>query len=141
MKVAIVGTSNLTKEEEKTVREICNHILKTAREVSDEEITLISGGADGVDSVAVETATKLGHGSIEIMPTERSWRSYKKRNMQIAKQCEELYCITTPVKHKKCYHHTPEQDHEKTAGCWTMNHAIMLGKPCKLLITTLKLSQ
>lgn len=133
MKIAIVGSSHLTKDEEKEVRKICFSILKRT---SDEEIIVISGGAKGVDTIAVNVAIKLGYQTVEFLPTKQDdKKSYFERNMKIAKACEKLYCITTPTKDKECYHHVPPKDHQKTAGCWTMNQAKALGRSCKLIIT------
>lgn len=134
MHIAIVGTSHLTNNEGKNVRKICYNILKPLADI-DEEIIVISGGAKGVDSIAVEVAKELGHIIIEILPSKKDWESYKERNMKIAQECDELYCITTQTKNEKCYHHKPKQDHQKTAGCYTSNQAKQLGKPCRLIIT------
>jgi len=57
------------------------------------------------------------------------------RNLEIANECDKLFCISIPVHDKKCYHHNPSQDHEKTAGCWTLRKASELNKPCRLLVT------
>ena len=55
MKIAIVGSSHLTKEEEINTRRYCEEIFTKKREL-DKELVLISGGANGVDSVAENVA-------------------------------------------------------------------------------------
>jgi len=129
--IAIVGSSKLTENEERDVRQTVSYILDRFTN----NIEIISGGANGVDSIAVEIAKSRGLRTQEYLPSSNDWVGYSLRNIQIAKECDELFCITTPVHDKKCYHHTPEQDHQKTAGCWTMNQVLNLHKPCRLLVT------
>lgn len=139
MRVAIVGTSHaLTENEERDIRQFCVMVLK--EEHAD---TLISGGASGVDLIAVEVAKGLNIPVTTFEPEVNEWIpinnkiGYKKRNIEIAESCDKLICITIPKRPlaQKCYHHTPPANHTKTAGCWTMNEALKLNKECKLLIT------
>lgn len=140
MRIAIVGTSDLNEKEEVLVRDLCSKLLNTAKKVSGEEITVLSGGAKGVDSIAVEVAKKLGNKVIEFKPDISDWedidgkKGYKSRNIKIAQECDELYCITTHTKNEQCYHHKPRQNHQKTAGCYTANQAKAFKKPIKLLL-------
>lgn len=132
MKVAIVGTSiNLTDDEERDVRQFCAMIIKDHPPDS----IIISGSAQGVDSIAIEVARGLGYTTKQFYPKEKKWDDYKERNLLIAKKCDKLFCVTIPTRIQKCYHHRPKQDHEKTAGCWTMKKALDLQKPCRLLVT------
>jgi len=55
MKIAIVGSSHLTKEDEIKTRKYCEEIFTKKREV-DKKLILISGGANGVDSIAEDVA-------------------------------------------------------------------------------------
>lgn len=134
MKLAIVGTSELSEKEQILVRDLCSDILKKAKKISGEEITVLSGGAEGVDFIAVDVAKKLGNKVIEFKPSAKNWDAYKERNIKIAQECDELYCITTPMKNEQCYHHKPKQNHQKTAGCYTANQAKALKKPIKLFV-------
>lgn len=134
MRIAIVGTSELNEKEETIVRDMCSELIKTVKKVSNEEVTVLSGGAKGVDSIAVEVAKKLGNKVIEFKPSAKNWDAYKERNIKIAQECDELYCITTYTKNEQCYHHKPKQDHQKTAGCYTANQAKAFKKPIKLLL-------
>lgn len=129
MKIAIVGTSHLEKIERVHARSVCAAILK-----SHEDPILISGDAYGIDCVADEIAHELDIPSSVFPPEGKAWEWYKKRNMTIARLCDKLYCITTKVKTNQCYHHAKPMDHQKTAGCWTMNEAKLLNKHTKLVI-------
>jgi len=90
-----------------------------------------------VDITAMELASSRGFLTRTFLPDSSNWEGYKKRNIMIAKECDELYCITIPKREgeQKCYHHNPSANHMKTAGCWTMSEALRLNKKCKLLIT------
>jgi len=138
MKVAIVGTSHeMTENEERDVQQFVASILNDYNQ----KHLIISGGAKGVDSIAIEVARSMGFPTQTYHPTSEKWEGgYKERNMQIAIDCDELFCISIPTHDMECYHHekgwsmsTP--DHQKTAGCWTLNHVKELGKPCRLLVT------
>lgn len=133
MKIAIVGTSHaMTENEERDVRQFCAIILK---DFDPTQTTIVTGGAKGVDSIAGNVAL-LNHFAYKpIFPMGVGWEANKKRNEEIANECDKLFCISIPVHEKKCYHHNPPQEHEKTAGCYTMNKALELNKPCRLLVT------
>ncbi len=133
MKVAIVGTShNMTENEERDVRQFVSIILKDYDPFT---TTIISGGAEGVDSIA-QVIALLQHFAVKpIFPMGIGTKANLTRNLEIATECDELFCISIPVHDKKCYHHKPLQDHQKTAGCWTMNKALEMNKKCRLLVT------
>lgn len=131
-KIAIVGTSqNLDTHKQ---FEIVDTIQQIILSYNKEEYGILSGGAKGIDTFAVDIAKNLRYKYFIVKSSGYAWNDYKIRNDFIANECSELYCITTKVKNKWCYHHTPHEDHEKTAGCWTMNKALEYGKPCKLVI-------
>jgi len=134
MQVAIVGLSDLTENEEHEVENEVKAILKKYDPIN---TTIIYGGAKGVDTIASNTALILGFAIKPYLPFINAWAGYKKRNIEMANDCDELYCITIPSRSKesKCYHHKPIQDHQKTAGCFTANIARKLNKPCKLIVT------
>ena len=133
MNVAIVGTSHaMTENEERDVRQFVCMILKDYDPMT---TTIVTGGAKGVDSTAEEIAL-LQHFAVKpIFPMGVGTKANLARNVEIAKECDKLFCISIPTHDKKCYHHKPVQDHQKTAGCYTMNKALELNKPCRLLIT------
>lgn len=137
MKVAIVGTTaNLSENEERDMRQ---HILLILKRYSPDTI-IISGGAKGVDTIALEIAKGLGFKTKAYKPEIEDWApsngkiGYKKRNLQIANDCDELYCFSVTVRKKKCYHHETPQKHEKTAGCYAANKCRDMGKPTRLCI-------
>jgi len=142
MRVAIVGTSHeMTENEERDVQQFVAMILNDYKE----KHLIVSGGAKGVDSIAIEVARSMGFPTQTYHPENEEWepvigKGYKERNMQIAIDCDELFCISIPTHEIECYHHEEGwsmsiPEHEKTAGCWTMNHVKELGKPCRLLVT------
>jgi len=137
MKIAIVGTSHVRKEDEKEIEKLIHSII----DGWDFQTTIfISGGAKGVDEMAIRLAKDMGYETSIFHPYSMDWPGYKKRNIRIAKVCDKLYCISTPIHNIPCYHHIQEEvpplDHEKTAGCWTLNLALKENKPCKLLVTS-----
>lgn len=132
MKVAIVGTSaNLTENEERDLRQSIAQVLKP---YDTDDTVIISGGGKGVDVIAVEIAEGLGFDTVVYYPRDPKWNYYKKRNLQIAEECDVLYCFSIPVHKIKCYHHDTLMDHEKTAGCWTLSKVYGMGKFCKLVV-------
>lgn len=135
MKVAIVGTSHiLTENEERDIQQALGYIMNQY----DKEDEIISGGAKGVDTMAIELAQSHKINTCIIHPKSNTLEGYKQRNFKIAEMCDTLFCITTPLRPhaQKCYHHDPSADHTKTGGCWTMKMALKLNKVCKLMITT-----
>jgi len=132
MKVALVGTSvNLTENEERDMRQYIALVLKG---YSTSDTTIISGGAKGVDSIALEVAHGLGFKTKAYSPEKEEWEFYKKRNLKIATQCNELHCFSIPVRNTMCYHHDKPMKHEKTAGCWTARKALAMNKLCQLVV-------
>lgn len=129
MKVAIVGTTaKLTENEQRVMRQEIALVLKR----HSPDTIIISGGAKGVDTTAIEVAKELGFQTQEYLPEKEEWEYYKKRNLQIANDCDELYCFSVSVRKVKCYHHDTPQKHEKTAGCWTASKVI--DKPSQLVV-------
>ena len=134
MQVAIVGTSHaMTENEERDVQQFIAMILK---DFDPKTTTIISGGAKGVDTMAQEGALLQGFAVKPIFPMGFGKEANLARNRQIAEECDQLFCISIPMHDKACYHHKPvRDDHQKTAGCYTMNKALEMNKTCRLLIT------
>lgn len=133
MKIAIIGTTvNLTENEERDIRQF---IGLTLHRYDPKKDVIISGGAKGVDTMAIEIAEGQYFKTEIYNPTLPEWKYYKERNLLISKNCDELYCISVPVHKVKCYHHDTLQDHEKTAACWTMKKALEEKKVCQLMVT------
>jgi len=140
MNIAIVGTSkNMTENEERDVRQYCGNIINLFNK---SETIIISGGAKGVDTIAKDVAQQLGFMIIEMLPRGTEWTYYQERNLEIAKFCDELYCITIPYYKDsdriKCYHHKKLENHQKTAGCYTLEEAKKLGKKVTLYVTPIR---
>lgn len=130
MKLAIVGTSHeLNSVELFSAGDVITDCLKRLR-----PDLVISGGAAGIDTIAVNKAVELGFPTKNYLPNGHDTRHFMMRNKQIAEACDSLLCITTKVKDEMCYHHTRPQNHQKTAGCWTLREVNFMGKPCKLVI-------
>lgn len=129
-KVAIVGSSRVKPEMVIPVR---NEIEKVIMDL-DHGSVIISGGAKGVDTIAVDVAKNWNVMTELFLPKEPLKEYFLERNRKIANECDELYCFALPLIRQKCYHHTPHADHEKTAGCYTMNKALDLKKKCTLVV-------
>jgi len=133
-RIAIVGTSHdMTDNEERDIRQLIAIILKN-RCFNTTDI-IISGGAKGVDTIALEIAQGLGFQTKVYKPDKETWKGFRERNLKIANDCDELHCLSIQVHKTKCYHHEEPQEHEITAGCWTMNKALELDKNCQLVVT------
>ena len=127
MKLAIVGTSKISARFD----------IETALKIIQKELShipqlIISGGAEGIDSMAVNTAKLQGIQTVTYPPLKPFWKYYKMRNKLIAKACDELVCITTKTQNERCYH--CNADHQRTGGCWTMKKTKELGKTARLYV-------
>ena len=140
MKVALVGTSiALTEQEEKDMTQFISIVLKR---YDINNTIIISGGAKGVDTLAIEIATSMGF-KTEVdryKPDTNHWedqngkKGYKSRNLLIAKECDELHSFSVPYHKLKCYHHEELEEHERTAACWTLLKVKEMDKPCQLIV-------
>ena len=97
----------------------------------------------GIDIWAEEVANDLGIPLDLKIPEINQWNpiggyGYKARNLDIAKDSDELHVILADVypeeyrgrRFKYCYHHSPvKTDHVKSGGCWTGKQAERLGTP------------
>ena len=95
---------------------------------------VISGACHlgGIDTWAIEEATKLQIPSTEYPPHERNWsRGYRLRNIRIAQEATDVVCITlrvlppdwTGMRWDRCYHCSTSNNHVKSGGCWTVKFA------------------
>lgn len=123
----------MTENEERDIRQTISFVLS---KFDSKNTTIISGGAKGVDTMAQEIALKNGFTVKPFFPLGRSWKFYKKRNIEIANECDELFCITihNRTNKSKCYHHEKLKNHEKTAGCYTLKICKGLKKPTQLIV-------
>lgn len=78
---------------------------------------IISGGAEGVDSLAEKWADYYSIPKLVHLPENRRWApdGFKDRNIKIAEDCTHLLCI--------------RYEHSKTNGSgWTADYAESIGK-------------
>jgi len=134
-RIAIVGSEEKywTPEQRKNVVQRIAYILRFNMEYGQDDymtdsITLVSGGCPkgGVDIWAEIVADSMGVPKKIYNPDCNRWKDlddggltltgYKSRNIEIAANCDVLYCFD-PV------------DRDWSGGMWTMNHAKKLGKP------------
>lgn len=109
MKLAIVGSTSLAGNAEAVA--VIERVLDQYRPT-----LVISGGAEGIDTMAAEAAKRRGIEPLIFLPKYRSWPYYKARNMLIVEACEALVRIVASK--------------SKTYGSgWTRDYAVKLGKP------------
>jgi len=131
LKIAIVGAVLITPEEEKNIRQSIKTILSSYMVKNDTTI-VVSGGADGVDTIAEEIAKEFGL-ETEIYPAKiLEWGNghdggFKDRNTKMAEVCDVLYCFPRIRKDKDCYH-CNTSEHQAGGGCWTAKKAKEKGK-------------
>tara|TARA_Y100000310_G_C20454462_1_gene702381 strand:- start:395 stop:826 length:432 start_codon:yes stop_codon:yes gene_type:complete len=126
--IGIVGSSTAEKPEANQ-----DNIAKSVHSIlmlyDKSDTCIVSGGGEGVDTIAITVAKQKGFSTLEYPPTSKNWEEYKKRNLQIANKCEKIYSIALALgtskgwrKNVKCYHCKnagKDTNHEKTAGCYT----------------------
>jgi hypothetical protein len=136
--IGLVGSeqAKFTEVTERVARQLCRELIQR----SGAEY-VVSGACHlgGVDIYAVEEARKLGFDDahiIEHKPAVLEWsRGYMPRNVKIACDSSEVYCITvtelpqgyTGMRFKLCYH-CKTSSHVKSGGCWTVKQAKAYGK-------------
>lgn len=109
VKLAIVGSVRLAGNAE--ARGIIERVLEQYQPT-----LVISGGADGIDTMAVEAAKRRGIPYREFLPAFKNWPAYKERNLLIAMECDRLVRIVSV--------------YSKTYGSgWTRDRAVEMGKP------------
>ena len=124
--IGIVGSSKATTTQN-VVDTVCS-ILDRYNKIN---TTIVSGGAKGIDTIAVDIARSLDYDVLEFLPKGIGWQYYKPRNILIANKCDKVYSIALPltqgsitVNGTNCYHCKRvgnNSRHFKTAGCWTAN--------------------
>lgn len=76
---------------------------------------VISGGAVGIDRLAVRLAGYLNIPTREYLPTQKGWKRYKERDLIIATECDYLLCLRSTT--------------STTYGSgWTRDQAVKMGK-------------
>ena len=113
MILAIVG-STCAREED--VIPIVHRIIQQYRPRA-----VVSGGAEGVDSIAERVAKLVGLPVIECQPARKEWACYRERNILIAELCGRLVRIVS-------------QRSTTYGSGWTLSHARSLGKPVEEIV-------
>ncbi|MEE9118087.1 MAG: hypothetical protein V3U02_05775 [Calditrichia bacterium] len=110
--LAIVGTQ-LVKDYGLVKTIIRYYVENTATIYPD--LKVISGGADGVDTIVKEVCGELEVGFAEYSPESPNWNGYKKRNRKIVEDCTELLVIRY-------------KDNKSYGSGWTRDFAKQIGK-------------
>lgn len=116
MRLAIVGSTCL-KGNWKALNLVEYLILLHELEVGVGNLTIVSGGAEGIDSMAELWAKTYGINFVGYYPEGKGWVHYNKRNRLIAENCDRLIRIVGTC--------------TSTYGSgWTRDLAAKLGVPC-----------
>lgn len=118
MKLAIVGSTSLEGNEEAL------HFIKTCLSFYAPTL-VISGGAPGIDTMAVKAAKEMGIKTQEFKPKVKRWAvkgGFKERNEKIAKSCDMLIRIVD--KNTKTYGSGWTRDRAMTYGAETVEFII-----------------
>ncbi len=139
IKVAIVGASVLTENEERDIQQHINFLLdELIKDYDVENITIVSGGAKGVDSIAENLAKQKGIKTLIFKPEVEYWldiggkMGYKSRNLKIVEACDKMVCFPCAKRDTACYHCNSDK-HQVGGGCWTMKKAKEAGKTTELI--------
>lgn len=135
LKLAIVGASkrNIPIPKIPTLDRLINKTISDHKK-SYPKLIVISGGATGVDTMAVHTARAYKLSTLEFKPQIQQWddkegqMGFKSRNLKIATECDKLVNIVVKEAGSYCYH-CDEMGHIKSGGCWTMKKAEEMMKP------------
>jgi hypothetical protein len=120
--IGFVGSSKADQADTFAIEKaIKMHLLKYVNT----DTTIVSGGGEGIDTMAIKYAKELDFETIEYKPTSKNWVEYKKRNIQIANKCDKIISFALELgtlSKRQCYHCSRagrDNNHEKTAGCYT----------------------
>ena len=145
MKIGIIGhgKDKFTSDSEAEAKSIIESIICDGQaQAGSELLTVVSGHSPvgGVDIWAEDVANEY---SVQLdlkVPKQHTWDAkygYKQRNLDIARDSEELHVILVDkypigyngtLKFNKCYHCNTDA-HIKSGACWTAKEAQKLGKP------------
>jgi hypothetical protein len=137
MKIGIVGSGDdKFTEEGKSRARVLIHLLCKATTTD----TIVSGHSPvgGIDIWAEEIALSHNKKLDLKIPKQHTWNAqygYKQRNLDIAKDSDEVHVIVVDkypehykgMRFKLCYH-CKTDTHIKSGGCWTGIQAQKLGK-------------
>ena len=149
-KIAIVGSTEL-KFTAEGIGKVEKAIIKILKPYVTDGI-LVSGGASGVDSWAVNIANNLNIPSQIYWARVQQWLDkgneigFRTRNLKIAKECTEIWCIVPDIYPPDfiksntfkdlsgwCYH-CDSNEHIPSGGCWTARNVEGQGKRASWII-------
>ena len=87
--IGIVGSSTAEKPEANQDN-IAKAVFDILSQYNPNDTTIVSGGGEGVDTIAINVAQHKGFSTLEYPPTSKNWEEYKKRNLEIASKCEKI---------------------------------------------------
>ena len=141
--VAIVGTSHVPDWRKIFFKREVDTCIDIGIEMYNKNhLTIVSGGAEGVDSIVRECCKARGVNFVEIRPEVEQFndqfgrKGYRTRNQEIAKKCCLLFNLVSPSTHEqgpKCYH-CPGEMHWRSGGCMTEQYAKDLGSDTKKVL-------
>jgi hypothetical protein len=109
--LAIVGSTKLSPAQEVKVNSLIEEAIEKYH-----PFAIISGGADGVDSLAEWVAQRHELPCIVCKPAKQSWLFFRPRNLLIAEICTRLVRIV-------------RADSTTYGSGWTRDRAAEMGKP------------
>ena len=115
--IAIVGSSHSGNKGYTQIKNLIKSYSK--------DTTIISGGAKGIDTLAIKIANELNYTTKVYFPKSQTWPDFKKRNLEIASIANKIYSFVEPLSTKLCYHcknANKNNNHQVTGGCYTGLH-------------------
>jgi len=113
-------------------KKIMSEIMSICKKYDEKKILSLKNPRGGV-SAFVDLYTKEFKINYKEYDLGKDLKEWKEGNKKMVKECDILYCLTTMVKKKPCYH-CLTLDHEVNGGCFALKEAKKLGKPVNLLI-------
>ena len=135
MKLAIVGINgrNLDKIDKLKAMKVISTIYNDKVKENKDPILLSFNNPRGGISALVDVFSLEFKAENKQYDLGKSMKEWKEAQTKIAEDCDQLYCLTTAVKDKPCYH-CLTLDHERNGGCYAKKEAQRLGKKVKLII-------
>ena len=128
--LGIVGSSHLSEVEEMYVRKIIPLLINSYRlEHHFDDVGVVTGDANGVDKLVweyVKLDEELTNNSRRYEADDKTWESFRPRNLTIVSRADSVICLTTKKKTIACYH--CHEEHQRSGGCWTVKEAKKRGK-------------
>jgi hypothetical protein len=124
--LAIVGSRELSDGQAEAARLLITSFIRYYDNIRVDELKVISGGADGVDTIALQAAWELDVNFEEFRPTAEELKlpgfaAFKPRNIRVAETCDNLICVQSVLAHPRIA--------ETTYGAgWTYDYAKSIRK-------------